>query len=229
MNDFDTYLNYKLIESIINDNKVSENLEGHKSIILNKEFILVLSNFVEKYVKNALLDKSQLDNLNNLINYIRFNFNTSQKVYNHLFNHMIYNINKSDSSEKYIFNNFVNRFSGHGILKYLFDYQNYPYMLKKIKKSISMDYFYLVLLTKNVDEKFYKIIDKLALNEYFLMSINQIIFEYPDILKDKVFVTRLKSVININLERLDDIENNEKRKIIKKRSNYYYNYIKKEE
>jgi hypothetical protein len=228
MSELDKYLNYKLIESVANDELVLERLKKYDDLILNREFIIILGVYMIDEVQTNHLDEEQLDNLSQLVNYIKLSDKLPKKIYTPILNDMICDINSSNGSNiyEYYMDNYFSRFHGHGILKGMIDHSNYLETIKKIKKSISKDYFCLYSLTKAHPTNFYYSFGKFVSDEYFLLSVNQIVHEFPEIFNDKTFLRRLKIIIDYNINALYKIENKEKRKIIEKRSKYYAKRIK---
>lgn len=227
MDDFEKYVDYKLIESIINCDNVLTLLDKYDELILNIKFVNVLNEFVLKNVTENLLDKKQLDNLLILINSIRL-CKKMNSICNNTLNEMIIKINMSTSSNKkeYYLENFLDRFQRYGILRQIKMYSNYDEIIKKIKKSNSRDYFYLIMLTEADEDTFFKELNKFVLDEYILLSINKIIIEYPEILNNKTFLKRVLIISNSNLRELNKINEKNKKRIIEKTSLYYTHHIK---
>ena len=227
MNNLQKYVEYKLIQAFMNSEDIHYSLENNKDFINSQSFVDSLYAFVDKHVKTNQLDKEQLNNILQIVDHVKHNSNfcDTNKI-----NEMIVAINSSNSKDELIYyiDNYVIRFWGHGVLKNLKNSKKRQEIKPIIKKCNYLDYYYLMLLTCLSDEDFLDLIEKAIYTECFLLSVNQIIYEYPKICEDITFYKRLKTIVEINLEAKDLIKTYEKGNLLVKRSKYYYKQLKEE-
>lgn len=226
MTEFERYLNYKLIISFINDDEILETKKSYNSIIFTEEFIVCMDVFCELYIDENCLDKTQVSRFSDLLHYVRMNGNLKKECIP-LINKMILSINKTDYSRYYEFcvENYMCRFKGHDFFRFITRPSDNYEMVKKVKESASKDYYFLMLLTKFSEEEFEKYMDATILNEYFLLSVNQLIAEFPGLLDNEIFVQRLKKIMSLNISQIDKVEDKKEKKIIFKESKFYFRHL----
>ncbi|MBE6149464.1 MAG: hypothetical protein E7170_01920 [Firmicutes bacterium] len=227
MNEFLNYVNYKLITAFINNEEMFEKISNFDSMILNKNFLLCLEGYRQVYLEKNMLDKDQLYNFSKLVQYIRENIKVKTTDNTEIINNLIVSINETNDTERfdYLVENFIARFHGHNRLKILLDYKNIRYHVDRLKYSASRDFSYLVFLTHFNDEEFERDKENVILDEYFLLSLNQIISEYGDILDDEKFIERTKIIVSENIKKINEVEDKTLKRIIKKESKYYNKHL----
>ena len=227
MDNFQKYLDYKLIQTFMNCDDIFYKLDAHKEILVEKSFMDTLCKFVDEHVKTNELDKQQLRNILEVVDYVKHN---SKFCDINRINEMIVAINSSNGCDKLIYyiENYMSRFEGHGIIKNINTASRRQQIKSIIKKSNYLDYYYLIILTSGTDEEFLEVLEETIFSEYFLLSINQIIYEYPQISENPTFLKRLKTIVKINLEAKEQILAYENGKTLVKRSKFYYKQLKEE-
>lgn len=166
----------------------------------------------EKIVLNDtfyILNEQMKYNLLDLTNYIRFNCKLLNIEIQAL-NDIIIKINSTPISfypyQCYLAEEFDIRFPDGKIeLNFLDDIQ-----IEELLENIEFDFVVLNSLLCPEDEYHDIIIDDLTLNEFYFCSINKLITEIPDLIKEKS--SRIKDVIAVNnlyrsRKKKNDIEN----------------------
>jgi len=228
MNSLGEYLDFKFIQMIMVSEDINDELKECEKVIFKDTFVLSLQKFIDTFVVSNTLEKTFLNNLIELISYIKENSGLPKQEYNSIYNDMKSKINVSDCSNtvEYFIDNYFFRFYGHGIIKNICNKEKYLNMRYMLKDIVSKDYNYLVYLVASTEEYFMDVLPDLMIDETFLLSINQIVHEYPAIVNDVNFLKRLRMVVEANLQLSEVIQDPKRKKVILKRSKYYYNQIK---
>ena len=204
MEEFNEYFYSKFYQCLLYDEEIyNYSLKGkYDFYIFNSTFFEVFINLSHHLIKLDVVEESIKDKIHSLISYIRnkaiYDDSETKKYYYDLFNKLIIslNINKFNDGEEFYLHEIAKRFNCIGKKINSNDFEN-----KKefVKRSLGYDFIFLLYHTDEVDEEtFDKSIYCLLNDEYYFASLNAILYEYPELLKNETFKRRVKKVIELN-------------------------------
>ena len=161
----------------------------------------LLDNIEERikfYSEKEICDESFKNNMLKLICYLKFETQEFGIKNNDKLNELIFQANSAVFSKVglrcYVELDTENRLDG--VVYWLGDFKEY------IRQTKTHDYIVLKSLLCSEEEYDQMVLfdseDQICLNEYYFLSINKIINDHPEILKDEEAVSRIKNVIEIN-------------------------------
>lgn len=196
------YLYIKFIQGILFNEKMYNDFIKHKydEYINNINFIESFSDYVSVCIQLDMLEPEEKQRVYVIISRIR-NFmhiddqqlkNSCIKMYNRVISSL--DILKKVTNNRFYFDEINKRYSQMSI-----DEKRISKLKPFIKKSIGFDYPILMFHLSEMDEQtFLEQAKELVMNEFYFASVNAIICEHPEILKNQMFVERVKRIIMMN-------------------------------
>lgn len=211
----DGYSNYfydKLIQAFLYSDLVYEDVKKGKYdfYVLSTSFIAEFIYLIESYIDYKILDENLLNKIYTMIAYIKENANFVDKetksYYHEIFNELILELIQSKDTDTSIFFKNEQRKRLNGLEIIVNFGKSSQEVIDFLKESISFDFVFLIYHTEIVDEiEFEKEIDTLMLDEFYFASLNAILDECPEILKDEIFRRRVKKVIELNKKNIKSL------------------------
>lgn len=196
------YFYIKFIQGILFNEKMYNDFIKHKydEYTNNIKFIESFSDYVSVCIQLDMLEFEEKQRVYVIISRIR-NFmhiddqqlkNSCIKMYNRIISSL--DILKKASNNRFYFDEINKRYSQTPI-----DEKRISKLKPFIKKSIGFDFLILMFHLSEMDEQtFLEQAKELVMNEFYFASVNAIICEHPEILKNQMFVERLKRIIMMN-------------------------------
>lgn len=199
---FEHYFYIKLIQGILFNEKMYNDFLNHKydEYTKNIKFVDMFADYVDMCIQSQLLESEEKQRVYTIISRIR-NFisdddlefkNSCIKMYNRIIKSLNSFINVTNNR---FYLNEINKRYGlkNSSERYINKFKTF------IKRSIGFDFPILMFHLNELDEQsFLEKANELIMNEYYFASVNAIIHEYPEILKNKTFIERLKKIIMLN-------------------------------
>lgn len=197
------YSDLLLIEALLIDNDIENNFNSLKEDIkaIDKESII---GFINDQVEQNIYNQRHLNNLKKLINYL--NLENKEELYK-----IIDNLEPSNDVYYYEYT------SKYDVLKNIIEYKYSTLNVELLKSSIYYDYFAFESLKVDSNTYIEKYLPYILDNQLYLLFVNKLFSEYPDIFLDKKITKRIFSVLNYDINSTNDKEMlNYLKKLIKK-------------
>ena len=228
------YFYIKFIQGILFNEKMYNDFIKHKydEYTNNIKFIESFSDYVSVCIQLDMLEFEEKQRVYVIISRIR-NFmhiddqqlkNSCIKMYNRIISSL--DILKKASNNRFYFDEINKRYSQTPI-----DEKRISKLKPFIKKSIGFDFLILMFHLSEMDEQtFLEQAKELVMNEFYFASVNAIICEHPEILKNKMFVERLKRIIMMNKKNAAMLWNksfNDKLFVLRSNASYTKRFLQK--
>lgn len=206
MTSFDQYYYMKFCQCLLcNKTLYDRLLKGDfDSYIFNNVFLEIFFELITTFIDNNILKNKGW--AYNIILYFRANgiyFDEISKLYyEQRFKELIIKLNGYGYKENDNFytTEIVKRFS---YFDSKVNYRNFEQQKQFVERTLKFDFLILTYFTEIIDEQtFEDKINELVMNEYCFASLNAIISEYPEILKDETFKRRIKKLLDLNKKNL---------------------------
>lgn len=236
-NNLDDYIQVKFIQFVLHNDYIFEKIikeHVYDNSILNINFAIEFVSYLKTFVAEAkFLTPKVKDKAYRIIEYIKENNNFTleeKSRINEIFNDaiIILNIAKEIEDEEYYLCEIVKRFN---ITKDISidedEYENYKGI---VEESMGNDYIILTYHSDLIKEKdFEEEIDLFKIDMYYFNSLNAILSEYPEILENETFRTRVKKIIDLNKKHEIKKSNHTsiEKKFIQRNTNNFHKLLKK--
>ena len=199
---YEKYLENLRLNSIIFDDEIMDDIEypETKEYVFSLEFLKKLNFRVSMSLLAEDLDYHVIDNIREVLNYIRFN--GVNKEYIHIINQILITLNQMNSRGASTFYK-VQRLKRNGILTpvnleqkdlHLYTDAKNKGFLKTLRDDISLDHDILDTMLYSSDEDFGNLISDYTI-EGFLGTINLVSYECTSIFENETFKRRLKYLL----------------------------------
>lgn len=169
------------------------------------ELLKMLRDLVSSYTKNNSLPHEVNQNLYNFINICRFEVNTDdRKERFSVCNDILGSINSSQDKEPYpLYQTMIGAYYPN-LFEYFLNYALYveePDIIKEVLSSATELEFLILLFHSSIiegEEFVYEISEDLILSLIYLLASDHLLREYPELLKDKLYLSRLNYILKNN-------------------------------
>ena len=204
------YLKF-ILYYLYNDEGYKKTLDGkYDFYIFDDAFLNVLSNLISFFSQNNIFETKEKDKAYMLLSYLRdkskFDNLEVKKCYYDFINDLIIQLNcqqKNGNDAFYIIEMLKRKFC-----KKKMTIKEFQEKKKIVKKSLGYDFIFLIYHCDNIkEESFDNSIKSLLDNsEYYFASLNSIIDECPELLKDETFSRRVEKVLNLKKEQISSTQ-----------------------
>lgn len=231
-----TYYYTKFLQSYLYNDNIYEAVfnSNFDNYIFDEDFLNIAFNYIEVYTEINYADLSVKEKLYNLISYIRnkadYDDEKTQKFYYDIYNTLILKLNRMDNNslvEFLILNEIAMR------TKIKFDneisYHRFKQYEEFVRRSIGYDFILLTYLSDETSEEtFDNNIESLVNDEFYFASLNALIEQCPELLKEITFRKRVKKVLEYNRKNIDlwSSKSIKKKIFIIKQNNKHYKKFK---
>ena len=234
-NDLNNYIQFKYVQFLLhNDLAFSKIFENHSfdNSILNPNFAVAIASYLNVFIEeHRFLNPEVKDKAYRIIAYIKQNNNFKDDIkykINHLFNDTIINLNATidDDNIDYYLDEIVKRFDFRRNLS-LDEYELYKSI---VEQSLGNDY---VILSYHCDimkeNEFEESVPMFVTDMFYFNSLNAILNEYPEILKNETFRRRVKKIVDENMRcKMNKSHHTQlEKKFIRRNTNYFNKMLKK--
>lgn len=196
------YFYIKFIQGILFNEKMYNDFLNHKydEYAKNIKFIEMFANYVDGCIQSQLLESEEKQRVYIIISKIRNFINIEDEQLKNGCIEMYDRIIKSLNSIVKVTNNHfyldeINKRYGQTSI----DEKRINKLKPFIKKSIGFDFSILMFHLSEMDEQtFLEQAKDLVMNEFYFASVNAIIHEHPEFLKNQKFIERVKRIIMMN-------------------------------
>lgn len=223
------YLYVKFIESYMyNDELYRKVKKGeYDSYIFNEDFIEILIDFVNDFCESEILDLRKRTEIYDLLLYIgqraQFENLETKRYYIDKFNELIRKLNtlQDRNVDSFYESQIGVRLNLAGKKITFEECERYKEL---VQESLGYDFIFLVNHTELVSqEDFDEQLESFVGDNYYFYSLNQLLYEKPELFNDEVFKSRLKKIIKFNRQNkfkilISDIE--DKRFVLKQNSKF---------
>lgn len=198
------YLCVKFIESYMYNEEFHSKVRKGKfdDYILNSDFVDIFIEFVNDFCEHEMLELSKRNEIYDLIIHVAQKANfadfESRKYYVEKLNELIRKLNTlEDRNAQNFYEQQIGvrlNLSGKEIT-----YEEYEKYKEIVQDSLGYDFIFLINHTDLISSKDFEIrLDSFVGDNYYFYSLNGILQEKPELLKDQTFKKRLKQVIDSN-------------------------------
>lgn len=215
--DFENYFYKKLLNSILfNCMTYFEFVNGkYDRFILDYKFVCLCAEYAEEHIKNNQLESLQRGRLYTILLMVRntlyFNQTKLKNHYRNIYNDLICSLNYcNDTNVNEIYQSEIDKRINCNLR---FCTRGKKEKIKAlVKDSMGLDFKVLNYLISDIDDE--KLENEILRNRHFLISLNVILDEFPTLLKNPKFVSRIKKLILRN--EIEELSKDKVKKILKK-------------
>lgn len=230
-----SYYYTKFLQSYLyNDNIYKAVFNGDfDNYIFDEDFLNIAFNYIEVYTEINYADLNVKEKLYDLISYVRnkadYDNQKTKKFYYDIYNTLILKLNQMDDNSLVEFL-ILNEMFIRTKIKFgrKISYHRFKHYEEFVRRSIGYDYILLTYLSDEISEEdFDANIETLVNDEFYFASLNALIEQCPELLKETTFRKRVKKVLECNRKSIDifhskSIKN--KLFIIKQNNKHYKNF-----
>lgn len=236
-NDLNGYIQVKFIQFILHNDLVFEKIfKDHlfDNSILNPTFAIAFASYLKVFMEETkFINPRVKDKAYRIMAYIKENNNFTDDIkhkINNLFNDIIIDLNviKDMDGEEYYLDEIAKRFDFRGNVT--LDEEEYEDYKSIVEESLGNDYIILSYHCDIIKEnEFEESVPLFITDMYYFNSLNAILTEYPEILKNETFKKRVKKIVEANKKCEINKSNHTplEKKFIQRNTNYFNKLLKK--
>ena len=236
-NNLNDYIQIKFIQFILHNDSVFKVIfKDHlfDDSILNIAFAVTFASYLKVFMEETkFLNSKVKDKAYRIIDYIKENNNfidEEKHRINYLFNDVIMSLNviQDIDCEEYYLDEIAKRFDfKKNVTLNEEEYEDYKSI---VEESLGNDYIILSYHCELIKENdFEESVPLFTTDMYYFNSLNAILNEYPEILRNETFKRRVKKVIGLNKK--SEINKSShtqlEKKFIQRNTNYFNKLLKK--
>lgn len=202
MFDDNSYYQYKIFELLLVESNLDEWVNNNL-VLSSYDFLEMFLDFINIYLDEDYLGPSMKNNVLNYLNLVRFKgYKDVKKI--ELINYIIrlINVHRGNKYLDYYRYEMYKRTGNDDYLKYPFDMITVNGE-EKLFKSMQYDQFVLLSHSEEIDDEEFDcdFLNDLSSNMNYFESINCMLYEYPRIFCNDLFVERFNKVVNVFLKK----------------------------